>query len=352
MISRLNHEPRTTTRAAGWTAGDVEPSAAASPTPPTAATLTFVEAVLVLVTLGIVILVHLLAAQHAVVLNLFFLPIVLAGFFLGQYRAGVLALFAVISTSVVLVANLPSAASTLHPLVVLLQLCVWGATLGLTAVLVGTLSDDRSAKAVQAREAHRGVAEVLGAYLQSVNPNLKSRAIRVCQLAENMGRKLRLSPGDLDDIRVASLLLDLEPLEITSRVIRRAVGEYQDEVEPRTLAGSDLVQSLGLVLTTAFPIAQCAAHRARWRGQTTDDFTPLGADILRAARAYDQLSMNPVRAARLSPLELVDEVAKDDALALPPIVLTTLQSCVAEWSTNDLFPVVRSGEHVGLFVGS
>jgi hypothetical protein len=291
---------------------------------------TFVEAALVLTTIGIVALVNSMVLHKVVVLNLFFLPIVLAGFFLGCYRAGALALFAVMATSIVVVADLQSFLVAPQPLVVALQLCVWGGILGLTAVLVGTLSDERRQRTVEAREAHRGVAEVLAAYLESVNPCMKTRTQRILGLAEQIGRKLKLTPNELDDMRVASLLVDLEPLEITSRVIRRAVGELETEHEPRTLPGTDLVRSLGAVLTTAFPIVQCVASGGDWRLRTRSATPPLAAEILRAARAYDQRLTSVFRDAAMTPAELVAELRDDDALGLPELVLDALKSCVCD----------------------
>jgi len=68
---------------------------------------------------------------------------------------------------------------------------------------------------------------------------------------------LRLSEREIDDIRVAALLQDMEHIEITARVIRRAVGDLRrsgSEEEEHTFHGSDLVQSLGSVLTGALPL--------------------------------------------------------------------------------------------------
>jgi uncharacterized membrane protein len=60
------------------------------------------EIMLVLVTAGISSLLYHTGAMKVVVLNLFYLPIVLAGFFLGRYRAGVLALLAVVTATIVI----------------------------------------------------------------------------------------------------------------------------------------------------------------------------------------------------------------------------------------------------------
>ena len=63
------------------------------------------EISLIVVTLGLTCLMWRLTGYKLVVLNLFYLPVVLAGFYLGRYRAGVLASFSVISASVVTALN-------------------------------------------------------------------------------------------------------------------------------------------------------------------------------------------------------------------------------------------------------
>ena len=75
------------------------------------------ETMLVLITASLACVMYFMADMKIVVLNLFFLPVVLAGFFMGRYRAGVLALLSVISATIVSVtpvvrsANLAGATS-------------------------------------------------------------------------------------------------------------------------------------------------------------------------------------------------------------------------------------------------
>ena len=58
-----------------------------------------IEISLVLVAIGMTCLLYETTGYGVSVLNLFFLPIVLAGFFLGRYRAGVLALLSGVSVA-------------------------------------------------------------------------------------------------------------------------------------------------------------------------------------------------------------------------------------------------------------
>src|SRR5215469_13036464 len=137
------------------------------------------EIMLLVVVVGLACLFYQVQGYKLVVLNLFYLPVVLCAFFLGTYRAGILAVFSVTAASIVTVTNMDGFATFFSPLMIGLVVTVWGAVLG----LVGTLSDERKAKTAELHEAYIGVVEVLSRYLQSANARLKARSIRVAELS-------------------------------------------------------------------------------------------------------------------------------------------------------------------------
>ena len=283
-----------------------------------------IEISLILVAIGMTCLLYETTGYGVSVLNLFFLPIVLAGFFLGRYRAGVLALLSGVSVAAVVMLDTSNFAVFLSPLATALSLTIWGAVLGLTAILVGTLSDECATRAIEAREAHVGVVEVLARYLQSGNPHLQSRAMRMAELSGKVAKKMRLSEKEVDDIRVATLLMDIENIEITSRVIRKAVGVLEDEKEQNTFAGSELVQSLGTVLTSAFPLLLHQVESGE-AGEVEMDAQPIGARILRTVRSYDDLVQNNWGGTLVDTQEALDELKSDIDAEHHPAVLYALE---------------------------
>ncbi len=294
------------------------------------------EIILVLVTVGLTCLLHRTVGYKMIVLNLFYLPVVLAAFFLGRYRAGVLALFCVISASVVTAMNLMDFAAYTSLIVIGLAITLWGAVLGLTALLVGTLSDERSAKIIKLHEAHVGVVEVLSRYLQSANPKLKDRSNRVADLSEKVAQQMKLSEREVDDIRVAALLQDMENIEITAKVIRSAMGHLEEEYKSsqHTFYGTDLVHSLGAVLTGAFPLV-LNQNNATPFGSPTDDKdhsseVPFGARIIRTVRAYDTLTCDGIIPSDTTPREAIDELRSDTDANHHPAVLHALKRAVSQ----------------------
>jgi len=106
-----------------------------------------VETAVVLIVVGLTVLLHRSPSATTAVLNLYFLPVTLTGFFLGRYRACTTALFCA------LIAGL---SFWMHAeLVHWLGFSVWASVLGLHAMVIGTLSDDQYREVLRLRELHR-----------------------------------------------------------------------------------------------------------------------------------------------------------------------------------------------------
>ena len=287
----------------------------------------FLELFLTLIVVGCSSLLTSLPAAKVAVLNLYFLPIVLAGFFLGRYRAGALALLSAITAGMLISGDLQGFAASNSPVLVSLTLTVWAAVLGLTAIVVGTLKDDLVDKASEAREAQVGVVELLSRYLQSVNPQLENRSQRVARLCEQVALKLRLESREIDNIRVAAVLADMENVEITARIVRKAVGELKSVGDQqRTVSGPELVRSLGEVLSGAFPlVAPSMSHVG------VCDKAPFGSRIIQVVRAYCRTQEETGDA----PEYVIAELMTDVGATYHPAVLHALSEVVGATVPHD-----------------
>ena len=76
------------------------------------------ELMLILIAVALATLVYRIDGFKMVIFNLFYLPVVLGGFFLGRYRAGILAVFCVLSTSMITALQLSGFAAFSTPLAV------------------------------------------------------------------------------------------------------------------------------------------------------------------------------------------------------------------------------------------
>jgi len=286
------------------------------------------EIFLIVTVLGLTALLYHTAGYKMIVLNLFYLPVVLAAFFLGRYRAGVFCVLCIIGASIVTVTDLGNFAAMRSPVVIGLAVTVWGAVLGLTALLVGTLSDERSTRLEELNDAYVGVIEVLSRYLQSANQSLRARSNRVAETSQRVAQDLRLPMNQLDDIRVAALLHDIENLEITAKVIQKAVGSFEDNsTGEHTFHGTELAHSLGGVLTGAFPLLlkQTVGASELANGRVAE--SPLGARIIRAVRAFDKLvyGEDPGESCTLTVREALAFMREDTIVGYDAAVLNAIE---------------------------
>ncbi len=293
------------------------------------------EVMFVIVTIGMTFLLFRMGGYKMVVLNLFYLPIVLSGYYLGRTHAGVLALFCVLAVTIATTLDTSTFAAFSSPVLIGLALTVWAAVLGLTAILVGTLCDERAKTVDELHVAYVGVVGVLSKYLQSANPWVMDRSTRIAQLSQSVAEEMNLPRKEIDDIRVGALLFDLGNVEITTKVITRAVDTLETNLssaESYTFSGTDLVHSLGTVLSGALPmvlnqddaVLECINTQA---DATTSDI-PLGAKIIRAVRAYDARTSSNSHLPTAEPHEAVQQIRRDVTGGFNPDVVDALERCV------------------------
>lgn len=254
------------------------------------------ELSLIIIIVGLACLMYQIPGVKMVVLNLFFLPVLLGAFFLGRYRAGVLALLSVVLVTIIAAQDFSQFAAFRSPLTSALAITIWGGVLGLATILAGTLSDERATQTSELHAACLGVIEVLSSYLHGAHPQLKDRPARIAELSQRIGAQLHLNSRDLDDIRVAALLQEMADIEITVRVMRKAVGDMDganSRSSESTFKGADLVQSLGEVISGTLPLLRqfddpvlSSELNVSAEGSSSP---PIGAQIIRTARTYDRL---------------------------------------------------------------
>ena len=293
------------------------------------------EIMLVLIVLGMTSLLYQMQGHKMVILNLFFLPIVLSGYFLGRSSAGTLAVFSAIAVSIVIALDSTGFATYTSPVIIGLVVTVWAGVLGLTALLVGTLCDERAAKVKELHAAYVGVVEVLAKYLQSANPRAKVRSIRCAELSQQVAERMRLSQKQVDDIRVGALLYDMSNVEITTKLISKAVDsiEAQSASHRHTFQGMDLVHSLEPVLSGAVPLLMNqddAVHDCLAGEEDGQAAIPLGAKIIRAVRAYDELTADEGSGLPLQPREAIAAMRRDSSARYSEQVVRILERCVTQ----------------------
>jgi response regulator RpfG family c-di-GMP phosphodiesterase len=214
-----------------------------------------------------------------------------------------------------------------------LAITVWAAVLGLTAILVGTLCDERGAKVDELHEAYVGVVEVLSRYLQSADPRVKARSTRIAEMCQLVAEQLNLSRKQVDDVRVGALLCDLGNIEITTKLISKAMNTLESKpgrnIERHTFLGLDLVQSLGSVLHGAVPLMMNQEDALRdaleITAQKESGDVPVGARIIRAVRAFDTLMYSDAGSVNCTPHAALRQLRNDGSGEYDPDVLSAIE---------------------------
>jgi len=274
----------------------------------------FFELFLIVITLCMGYLAYRMGSYKVVVLNLFYLQVVLAAYYLGRNAAGLLALFCALVITAVTSLDATGMAAFSSPLMIGLVLAVWAGVLGLTAILVGTLCDERAARVEELHAAYTGVVEVLSTYLQSGDSRAQSPGTRIAELSEQVATEMGLPRSRIDDIRVGALLHDLSHLDFTIQILNRAIdtlGSRRATAREHTFPGSDLAQSLGSVLRGAVPLLLARSDPVDEIVGSVPREIPLGASILQAVRAYDAMINPSDGGAKRSPREAVLELRSD-----------------------------------------
>jgi hypothetical protein len=258
------------------------------------------EKVLVAVLVLSLLLIHWFIDYKVPFLSFYYLPIIVAGFFLGRNAA--------VSASVLIVGlvlffqavqGLEGAAGLSTD--ILLTLIPWGGFLILTGYVVGWLADQRQQRLKDLKAAYMAVLELLTFHLESSEKSHRGHSHRVAKLATLLGKEIGLRQDDLENLRIASLLHEVGPRD--PRLLR-LLSEFPGAFRELPLAGA---------MRGAFDILQ---EYERYYDVVGDDWPidhlPFSAStkILAVADGFETLQMpTPVRPA-FAPWNAIDEIEK------------------------------------------
>jgi putative nucleotidyltransferase with HDIG domain len=293
------------------------------------------ERILVLGLAGIILITHYLISQKMVFLNVYYLPILVSGYFLGRRYAVYTSLFsiALVVFAAVLYPSSFYIQSSNTQLV--LSLVMWGGLLFLAAAVVGTLYEQKENKIRELKKAYVGVIEILTKYLDSADRYTKGHSLRVADYATEIAKVMELPPNEVENIRVASLLHDIGKMEISSDLITKAASLTEEEkriVATHVEKGAEILGSVGTVLKEAIPIVLCHHSFFIESNEHERKFSalPLGARILSVADSFDaMITDRPYRAGK--PIwQAIEELEKESGLQFDPIVVEAFKRIVAD----------------------
>lgn len=210
------------------------------------------------------------------------------------------------------------------------DLTVWGCTLIITAYLMGTLYEHRSAQLNELRETYHGVLMILRHFI-SKDAYTENHCHRVSVYAVRIAASMGLDNERIEDIRAAALLHDIGKLDISRELLYKAARltkEEYEQVQQHVAKGVALLEPVGGSLRRVIPII--LAHHDRFDGSgynpTQGEDIPLESRIIAVADVYDSLTSDRPYRKAMSPFDARDIIAKGADTEFDPRVVQAFLS--------------------------
>ncbi len=256
------------------------------------------ERTVVLLSLAGVLILAFLVEPKIAFLNFFFLPVILAGYFLGRRQAVLSATFCVLLYFAYVVlsrltAKVPPPITTEQVVVTL----TWGGFLIVIAATIGTLSEQRENRLREVRRAYVGILGVVLKYLEIVD-EAAPRTVRVSLLAGKIARAAGCQTREVENVKSAALLAaagdlrsSLSLFEDASQSMENVAFVAQSGLGPRERvmlrSTASLLKELGPMLGAYFQ--HFAGDPPAPTGPLPEDL-PLGSGIIALADLYERMT--------------------------------------------------------------
>jgi putative nucleotidyltransferase with HDIG domain len=271
--------------------------------------------------------------EESLILNFYYLPVLVAGYFLGRRRGVLTAVFSILMV-VICVLLFPQRffgdKIVWHSLA---QLSSWGGFLILASVAVGTLYEQNERRLLDLRNAYIGILEILSKYLESTDRYTKGHSSRVSELAMEIAIAMEMPRNEVENIRVAGLLHDIGKIEISGEILRKAAElstEERELIDAHPVRGAYILSAVGSVLKEVVPIV--VAHHKYFVEANEKDARkiPLGARIVAVADSFDAMTTDrPYRKGK-PPWEALEELVAQSGKQFDPEVVAAFKRVISE----------------------
>jgi putative nucleotidyltransferase with HDIG domain len=273
------------------------------------------EQILILFILFAVVAVNYFIAEKLALLNLFYLPALVAGFILGKKKAlltSILSIIAVLFYVVLGNENFTQNQSTLSFYITLIS---WGSFLILCSIIVGHLHEENEKKITQLKQAYTGILEILAKYIDSADKYTRGHSVRVSHYATDIAVAMQLPQREVENIKVAALLHDIGKVDISTDIISKAAsldGQEKNIMATHIERGAQILSSVGGVLSEAIPLVRAHHKYFAHDGRKDSSFSevPLGARILAVADSYDAMTTDRPYRSGMPPWKAFEELER------------------------------------------
>jgi hypothetical protein len=275
-----------------------------------------------------------LVSDQGLVLSLYGVPALFAGYYFGRSRALQVAVASLLVVGCLSVMNSGTHVGRwslrLQHTPGRWEVFVWGALLLLAANAIGTLHDQKEESRRELEQTYHGVLQILCGVVSN-DQYTHSHSQRISIYAARIGEKMRLPEERMEDIRAAALLHDIGKLEISRPILYKAAKLTEkeiDEVQSHLNKGVETLKLVGGTLRRVLPII--LSHHDKFDGSGYHGLKgadiPLESRIISVADTYDSLvSDRPYRKA-MSPFEARDVIKNGAGKDFDPEVVAAFES--------------------------
>jgi putative nucleotidyltransferase with HDIG domain len=273
--------------------------------------------------------------DKTLLLNFYFLPVVIASYFLGK-RLGVLsALFSVLAVIICIIVFPEHFLVRGQLMSNILKLSSWGGFLILTSYAVGSLYEQKERQMEELKKAYIGILEILSKYIESKDSYTRGHSMRVSEYGKQIAIAMGLPRDSVETVRVAGLLHDIGKIDVSGDVIRKAATLTPTErelIDTHSERGAAILAKVGGVLKDVVPVV--VAHHRYFEdtpGPSSEVFKtiPLGARIIAVADAFDAMTSDrPYRKGK-PPWEALQEIVAQAGQQFDPEVVENFRRVIA-----------------------
>jgi putative nucleotidyltransferase with HDIG domain len=274
--------------------------------------------------------------EKFIVLNFYYLPVLVAGYFLGRQMGVLTAVFSILAVLICILVFPQRFFNSKEILKGVAQLSSWSGFLILASVTVGTLFEQNEQRLKELKNAYIGVLEILSKYLESTDRYTKGHSVRVSELATDIGIAMELPRSEVENIRVAGLLHDIGKIEVSGEILSKAAKlstEERELMDLHTVKGAYILSAVGGVLKEVVPIV--VAHH-KYFADTLESNNggtkkiPLGARVIAVADAYDAMTTDRPYRKGMLPWEALQEIVAKAGIQFDPEVVGAFKRVVSE----------------------
>jgi HD-GYP domain-containing protein (c-di-GMP phosphodiesterase class II) len=290
------------------------------------------EDITVIVILVSVITISYLVEEKMMMLNFYYLPVLIAGYFIGKRASMLVAAFSVLTVILFAIMHAETFSAGRGIGYLASGIAGWSGFLVLTSYITGSLYEQKQKRIDELREAYVGIVEILVKYLESTDRYTQVHSERVSEHAMDIAIAMQLSRDEVENIRVAALLHDVGKVEVSASLIGKAADLTEDEmsdVAEHSDRGARIIRSVGGVLKEAIPIVlEHHWHYSQTENAGNGSTIPmsLGARIVAVADSFDAMVTDRPYRKGMQPWQAMDEIRRCSGEQFDPEVVEAFES--------------------------